>query len=393
MFSHRWKVFARSWLMPLLAAPTLPYGGQAAIEGVMMKGTNHAALAMRRRTGELEVLDREVPSRFGRLARTPFVRGFFILWDMMTLGMWAIRESSARFEADMEAAEREKKGEENVEAKLPENAGKPGILQTVMMIVSLAVALLVFKVLPAAAATGAFSLMGWQSLGEIANPTVWQQLLANSIEGIVKLSIFIAYIWSIGKIAEIARVFQYHGAEHIVINAYEADQEKVQDVSFVKGFTTAHPRCGTSFIVILILLSIVLFTLLDWALVAAGPAITAALPEWWLQAKWLGAAVQDNIPAWYLRWPLRILALPLLSGLSYEIIKAAFRFYGNPLLRPLLRFGMLFQALTTRFPTDDQIRVSLASFNRARYLTEGIEEPEISKERGLTLEAEGARLV
>ena len=103
--------------------------------------------------------------------------------------------------------------------------------------------------------------------------------------------------------------------------------------------------------------------------------LTAALPQWWLDTRWLGPAVHDNLPAWYLRWPLRIVGLIPLAGISYEVIKAAFKYYGNPLLRPLLRFGMLFQALTTRRPSDDQVRVSLAAFNRARFLTEGIPEP------------------
>ncbi len=364
------------WTYVALAAPTLPYGGQAAIEGVLMKGTAHAALAMRRRDGKLEVLDREVKARFPKAVKLPFLRGFLILWDMMTLGMWALRESSARYEVDMEAADREAKGEA-AQASEPVEAGAPGLGQTILMVVSLVIALLVFKVLPAMAASGVFHLIGWGALKELAQPTFGQQLLANTIEGVVKMGIFLGYIWGIGRISEVARVFQYHGAEHIVINAYEANQQRVQEIGFIKQFTTAHPRCGTSFIVILILLSVVLFTLLDWLLVSVGPSITAALPQWWLAAKYLGAAVQDNIPAWYLRWPLRILALPLLAGLSYEIIKAAFKCYTNPLLRPLLRFGMIFQALTTRFPSDDQIKVSLASFNRARLLTEGIAEPEL----------------
>jgi uncharacterized protein YqhQ len=115
--------------------------------------------------------------------------------------------------------------------------------------------------------------------------------------------------------------------------------------------------------VILILMSILLFTLFDWALVT-----------------WLPHLVVDNIPIWWLRWPLRILALPILAGLSYEVIKSAFRYYGKPLITPLLKFGMLFQALTTRRPSNEQIEVSLASFNRARYLTEGIAEPQSARE-------------
>jgi len=354
------------WLSLLLGAAKLPYGGQAAIEGVLMKGQQHAALAVRRRDGRIEVLDREVKSSFAWLVKAPLVRGFFILWDMMTLGMWAIRESSQRYEADLLAEEQEAKqaaaranGTEPAEAAAePEEPREmPAWLRTLVLVGSLAIALFIFKILPAMAATGAFSLIGWGALRELSHPTFGQQLLANTIEGLVKLAIFVGYIWGVGRLKEIQRVFEYHGAEHIVINAYEHDQDN-QDLDFIQSHSVAHPRCGTSFIVILILLSVVLFTVLDWAIVS-----------WW------PALVVDNIPIWWVRWPLRILALPALAGLSYEVIKGAFRYYGQPLITPLLRFGMLFQALTTRRPSNEQIEVSLASFNRARYLTEGIAEP------------------
>jgi uncharacterized protein YqhQ len=152
---------------------------------------------------------------------------------------------------------------------------------------------------------------------------------------------------------------------------------------FIQSHGVAHPRCGTSFLAIMILLGVLLYTVIDYLFIRLGPAITAALPEWWLNAKGvflglhldLGPAVQNNIPAWWIRWPLRVLALPLLAGLSYEVIRAAFRYFTNPLIRPLLRFGMLFQVLTVRRPSDDQVEVSLASFNRVKQLTEGEHDP------------------
>lgn len=349
-----------SWLhtrmLMLLVAAKLPYGGQAVMEGVMMKGTNHAAVAIRRRDGAIEIIDRPVKSSFGRITKLPFLRGFFILWDMMTLGMWALNESSKRYEEDMEAEEADNLPEGT---QLRERKESPTWLRTLILLFSLAIALFLFKVLPAMAATGVFALVGWDTAAA-GNATFNQQLLANLVEGLVKLAIFITYIWSVGRIAEIARVFQYHGAEHIVINAYE-DNPNDQSIEFIQQHSTAHPRCGTSFIVILILLSVILFTVLDWIFVMFLPT----------------AMIVDNLPVWYIRWPLRILALPLLAGMSYEVIKAAFRYYGKPVITPVLKFGMLFQALTTRRPTDEQIVVSLASFNRARYLTEEIPEPEL----------------
>lgn len=359
-------------LWPALLAPAIPYGGQAAIEGVMMKGTADAALAIRRRDGHIEVLQRPAKARYPKLAAMPGIRGLVILIDMMGLGMWALRESAHRYEVDALAAEAEAKGQPVPESTT--DAGKPSLGQQIVMVVSLVIALVLFKLVPAAATTGIYSLLGWGPLHQIAHPTIGQQFVANLIEGTIKFGIFVGYIWLVGRIAEIKRVFEYHGAEHIVINAYEDDAAN-QSIPFIQSHSVAHPRCGTSFIVILILLSIFLFTLLDWLLILAGPSINAALPQWWLSAKWLGAAVRDNLPAWYLRWPLRIVGLIPLAGLSYEVIKAAFKCYGHPLLRPLLRFGMLFQTLTTRRPSDAQIEVSLASFNRARFLTEGIAEP------------------
>lgn len=352
------KFHTHSQLMPALLAPALPYGGQAAIEGVMMKGKTHAALALRRRDGRIEVLDREVKSRFPGLIRLPFIRGFFVLWDMLTLGMWALRESSHRYELDLEAKQREERGEEPLEQSMEETAaGRPTLVQNMILIISLLLALLLFKVGPAAATTGVFGLLGWGPLREVAQVSIGHQFVANLVEGLIKLGIFVAYVWLVGRLAEIKRVFEYHGAEHTVINAYE-DEPQNQEPAFVMSHTTAHPRCGTSFIVILILAAVLLFTLLDWALVA-----------------WLPGLVVDNLPVWYLRWPLRIVGLIPLAGISYEVIKGAFRFYTNPLLRPWLRFGMLFQVLTTRRPSAEQIEVSLAAFNRARFLTEGIPEP------------------
>jgi uncharacterized protein YqhQ len=338
------------------AGDTLPYGGQAVIEGVMMKGKAHAAVAVRRRNSTIEVMEKAVSSRFGALAKAPGIRGFFILVDMMTLGMWALQESGKRAQEDEELEQSRLSGKP-LEVK-PQRPGSK-LLENIVMFLSLALALLMFKVAPAAAATGIFSLIGWGALQEMAAPTLGQQFLANLVEGLIKLAIFVGYIWLIARLKEVQRVFEYHGAEHIVINAYENDASRVQDVGFIQQHGVAHPRCGTSFIVILILLSVLLFTLLDWGLLE------------------LGAPAVHNLPVWWIRWPLRIVGLIPLSGLSYEFIKAAFKYYGNPLLRPLLRFGMLFQALTTRRPSDAQVEVSLASFNRARYLSEGIAEPTV----------------
>lgn len=356
-----------AWLLAALSAPALPYGGQAAIEGVMMKGKAHVALAVRRRSGRIEILDRPVSSRFPRLTSLPFLRGAFILIDMFGVGLWALRESSHRYELDY--AEPGKAGAQPAASpEAPDVAAAPGeaasdsappptAAQNAMMVLSLVLSLLLFKAAPAMATSWFFNLAGLPLLRETADPTYLQQLLANSVEGLIKFGIFVGYIWGVGRIPEIGRVFEYHGAEHIVINAYEDDQSN-QDIAFIQKHPVAHPRCGTSFIAIMILLSILLFSLIDYLIVHTWPSLAV-----------------HNLPVFWLRWPLRILGLIPLAGISYEIIRAAFRYFSNPLIRPLLKFGMLFQALTVRRPSDEQVEVSLASFNRARFLTEGIPEP------------------
>jgi uncharacterized protein YqhQ len=255
-----WPRFLRA-LLPALLAPAIPYGGQAAIEGVMMKGTADVALAMRRRDGRIEVLQRSAKARYPKLAAMPGIRGLVILIDMMGLGMWALRESAHRFEVDAVAAEAEAKGQPVPETT--RDAAKPSMAEQIVMVVSLVLALVLFKLIPAAATTGIYSLLGWGPLHQIAHPTIGQQFVANLIEGTIKFGIFVGYIWAVGRIAEIKRVFEYHGAEHIVINAYEDDASN-QTIPFIQTHSVAHPRCGTSFIVILILLSILLFTVLDW---------------------------------------------------------------------------------------------------------------------------------
>jgi uncharacterized protein YqhQ len=367
----------------MLLSSAIPYGGQAAIEGVMMKGREHAALAVRRRDGRIEVIERAAKARWPSLAAMPLIRGVAILIDMFGLGSWALRESAKRYEIDALNAEDEKKrakqanreGDMATVATTPVPAlatqpaeEKQGVAQTVTMVVSVVIALLVFKVLPTAASSGIWHLI--VSAGLVSEGSPYSHVLAvDIIEGLVKFAIFVGYVWGVGRMAEIRRVFEYHGAEHIVINAYE-DDEHNQEMRFIQGHGVAHPRCGTSFIAILILMSIILFTLFDWWLIAGG------------------APLREDIPIWWLRWPLRIVGLLPLAGISYEIIRAAFKYYANPVLRPLLRFGMLFQVLTVRRPSDDQVEVSLASFNRVRYLTEGIAEP--VRQQVLEAEAAGA---
>ena len=302
-----------------------PYGGQAVIEGVMIKGRTHAAVAVRRKDGSIDVTLRRLKSRFPHwVTQAYFLRGFFLLWDMLGLGFWAPNLSQDKYLEDL--------GEKPAE-------GKGSRLQFVAIAVAAVIlALAIFKLLPTYSAdlVNAYiypvASVGWN----------------NIMEGAIKFCLFIGYVALIGLMPDVRRVFMYHGAEHAAVSAYEHDPARGDDAEFAGRHSRLHPRCGTSFIAILIIVSIAFYYLLDG----------------WLLS--LGAPAAAGWPVWYVRWPLRILALPLLAGISYEILKGAYALRRFVLLRPLIYFGMLFQVLTTRVPTRDQLEVALAALNEVR---------------------------
>jgi uncharacterized protein YqhQ len=300
-----------------------PYGGQAVIEGVMMKGRKHAAVALRRKNGEIQVVEREMRSRFPQwLTRAYFLRGFFLLWDMLGLGMWALNRSQDAYLEDA--------GEKT-------DAKGANVMFVLTAIVGVVLALSIFKLLPT-------------SLVDAVNAYIVPVAgtgLRNTLEGILKFGIFVGYVAAIGLMPDIRRVFMYHGAEHAVINAYEENPAR-RDLDFVARHTRLHPRCGTSFIAILIVVSVVIYYLFD---------------RWLLE---LGVPAAGQWPIWWVRWPLRILLIPLLAGFSYEVLKGAFALRKTVVILPLIYFGMLFQILTTRHPTRDQLEVAQASLAAVR---------------------------
>ncbi len=300
-----------------------PYGGQAVIEGVMMKGRKHAAVALRRKSGEIQVVERELKSRFPYwLTRAYFLRGFFLLWDMLGLGLWALNRSQDAYLEDA--------GEK------PDTKGA-NLMFILTAIVGVVLALAIFKLLPT-------------SLVDAVNAYVVPVSgtgLRNTLEGILKFGIFVGYVAAIGLMPDIRRVFMYHGAEHTVINAYEHDPTR-HDADFIARHSRLHPRCGTSFIAILIVISVIIYYLFD---------------RWLLE---LGVPAAGQWPVWWVRWPLRILLIPLLAGFSYEVLKGAFALRKTVVILPLIYFGMLFQILTTRRPTRDQIEVAQASLDAVR---------------------------
>lgn len=279
-----------------MSAP-FQYGGQAVIEGVMMRGPDTRAVAVRRPDQTIIVDEKPVGSLTRRVAvlKWPLVRGVVVLIESLVLGLEALTYSANQATGE----------EEELTTK--------EIVFTVGIALGLAV--LLFAVLPTAAA---------HLLSKIAPGSFIQNL----IEGVFRIVIFLAYVLAIGRLEDIRRVFQYHGAEHKVINAYEAGEEL--KVERVQRYSTLHPRCGTSFLLIVMVISILLFSLL-------GKQVL-----WW-------------------RILSRVLLLPVVAGISYELVKLSGKYATAPLCRILIAPGMWLQKLTTSPPDEEQVEVAIAA--------------------------------
>ncbi len=276
------------------------YGGQALIEGVLMRGARYVAAAFRAPNGEIIIKSEPLGKIYTSPVRKwPFLRGLILLWDALGLGIQYLT-----FSANIQGDE-----EEKIEG--------PKLYLTLGL--SMGIAILIFFVAPSAVA---HLFESWLKLS-----TWWGSV----IEGVVRLAVLIGYVWGIGKMPEIRRVYQYHGAEHKTINAFEAGIELTPEN--VQACSREHPRCGTAFLLTLVLLSIVVFSLL-------GP-----LPIFWRLAS-------------------RILLIPPLAGVAYEIIKFTANNLTNPIVKFLIRPNLAMQSLTTAEPDLPMLEVSIAAFNR-----------------------------
>jgi uncharacterized protein YqhQ len=278
------------------------YGGQAVIEGVMMRGTRSVAIAMRNPAKEIVLHKEPLASIYkSRVMRIPFIRGLAMLADALVLGIHALTISA------------------NTQTGEDEKIEGPVLYLT--LFVSLAIGVGLFFLAPAALGQLSERLLGINSW--------WGNLL----EGVVRLLLLVVYIWAIGQTADIRRVFSYHGAEHKTINAYEAGVELTPDN--VAKFSVEHPRCGTAFLLTLVLLSILVFSLL-------GP-----LPFVW-------------------RMVSRVLLLPVLACIAYEYIRWTANHLDSKFVRMVIKPNLALQHLTTREPTNEMLEVSIAAFNAMR---------------------------
>jgi uncharacterized protein YqhQ len=279
------------------------YGGQAVIEGVMMRGKQNAAIAMRAPDDSIVIHQEELSQIYqSRLITIPFLRGIIMLWDALGMGLRALTIS-----ANTQTGE-----DERIE----------GPQLTLTLITSLVIVLGLFFLLPA--------LVGYLFALLPFSASSWSGSL---IEGLVRLLLLIGYIWIVGRIPDIQRVFAYHGAEHKTINAFEAGADLTPES--VAKYSLEHPRCGTAFLLTLVVFSVIFFTLL-------GP-----LP--------LG-----------LRLASRIVLIPVMAGIAYEYIRWTANHLNWSLVRVLVKPNLALQHLTTREPSLPMLEVSIAAFNAMR---------------------------
>ncbi len=294
-------------------------GGQAVIEGVMMRAPRSMAIAVRRPDGEI-VVKRElvVPlSERYPVVKLPLVRGAAALFSSLVIGIKALNFSANEAMTDEEkAGEGEKGGGEVSSWAL---AGT--------MAVAFGFGIALFFLFPL-------------YLTKLLTPVIGtSNIIFNLVDGVIRVIVFLLYIWGISRMKDIQRVFQYHGAEHKSIFAFEAGEEL--SVANVRRYSRLHPRCGTSFLLIVMLVSIAVFSL---------------IPKLW---------------PFYLKAGSRIVLLPLIAGISYEFLKWSAKNDNNPLVKLVIAPGLALQRLTTREPDDQQLEVAIRSINEALEVNAG----------------------
>src|SRR5215208_5296957 len=282
--------------------PRHNYGGQALIEGVLMRGRDAIAVALRHPDGRIVFATERIDTGFhgSRSARWPLVRGLVVLYETLIVGTrWLVRSASVQAEED------------DVEL------GKGAVVG--MLAITLLAAIAIFSLLPLLLST----VIAGGHTSRFAQPAV---------EGLIQVGIFLGYLTIISRLPDIHRVFQYHGAEHKTIHALEAGDPLTPDA--IDKYPTAHPRCGTEFLVVLIALSIFTFSLVG----KQHPVVM------------IGS---------------RFMLIPVLAAVGYEVLRLGARFRGNPVVRAIMWPGILVQMITTKQPTLDMIEVAIVSMEEA----------------------------
>ena len=278
------------------------YGGQALIEGVLMRGRDAIAVAFRDPDGRIVWASEPLNSgpHGWRLARAPFVRGLIVLYETLIVGTrWLIR--SANIQAREDGLE----------------LGRGSI--ALMLAITLVLGIGVFFLLPLFVAS-------------VATQSITEGWVQHLVEGLVRVGVFLGYLVIISRTGEIQRVFMYHGAEHMTIHALEAGDPLT--TANIRRYPTAHPRCGTEFLVVVIALSIIAFSLVG----------------------------RQSIPVMV---SSRILLIPVIAAVGYELLRWGAKHRANPIVKVIMWPGILVQMITTKQPTDDQIEVAIVSMEQA----------------------------
>lgn len=276
------------------------YGGQAVIEGVMMRGRRVMATAVRRPGGGLSTRVWPLSTVYtGRLRQAPFLRGIIVLIEAMVLGIKSLLYSA---NVSLEEAEEEISGR----------------MVWVLMVTSMAFAVTLFFIIPL-------------FLTRLIDPYLGSSLVFNLTEGLIRMTIFLAYLKLISLVPDIKRVFAYHGAEHKTVNAHEAGVPL--EVAAVRDYNTTHIRCGTSFLFVVMMIAIIVFTLVG-------------RPSIWLMVV------------------SRITLIPVIAAISYELIYLGANHHRNSLVKVLVAPGLWLQKLTTREPDDSQLEVAVSALKK-----------------------------
>ncbi len=298
---------------PTLRTPKVSYGGQAVLEGVMMRGRAFMAVAVRAPDKSIVVTSERLPKHLygGIIQKIPLVRGVTMLWDALGLGMKALM-----FSADIQMQGEESDPAKDATPSQPASLSKPLAWTTVALALIFGIG--IFFVTPLAVVGLAEQFVGAHS--------IW----SNLAEGVIRLALLVGYVALIGLMPDVRRVYAYHGAEHMTIHAWEHNDPL--EPEYVAKYPPAHPRCGTAFLLEVVAISVVLFALLG-------------TPDLWL------------------RILSRVLLIPVIAGIAYELLRLGGKHPNSPLLKLVVAPGLLLQALTTRYPDRSQMEVAIASMN------------------------------
>ena len=279
---------------------TFHYGGQAVIEGVMMRGRKTLAMATRRPNGELTLITKPLTSIYtGRARRIPLVRGVIVLIETLVLGIQTLLQSA------------------NISLE-EEKQQISGAMTWGLLAFSLALAIALFFIAPL-------------FLTHLVDPHLSSSLVSNIVEGVIRIALFLLYLGAINLMPDIRRLFAYHGAEHKAVNAYEDGSPL--EVEAVRKYSTAHARCGSAFLLAVLVIAIFVFALLG-------------RPELWL------------------RILSRVLLLPVIAAIGYEVTQLGAKYAKNPMVRILLMPGLALQAMTTRQPDDAQLETAIVALKK-----------------------------